>query len=193
MRLDLPDADIQWWPDFLAPPLADALFQQLLSDIPWRDDHITLYGKTYPVPRRQQWFADGGLSYTYSRIEMYPTPWTASMEQVRTALTQATGLVFNTCLANLYRDGQDSNGWHSDDEEELGPDPVIASVSFGATRDFRLRHNNSRQTHTLALTHGSLLLMGSGSQTHWQHTLPKRTRVHEPRVNLTFRRALGTR
>jgi alkylated DNA repair dioxygenase AlkB len=188
MRLDLPDADVRWFPDFLVPAVANTLFDALTDEVPWRDDHITLYGKTYPVPRRQQWFADGGRRYTYSRIEMVPTPWTAGMEQVRTALTTATGLVFNTCLANLYRDGQDSNGWHTDDEPELGPDPVIASVSFGATRDFRLRHNETRQTHTIALTHGSLLVMGGGSQTPWQHTSPKRKRVSEPRINLTFRR-----
>jgi alkylated DNA repair dioxygenase AlkB len=188
MRLDLPDTNIEWLPNFLPPAIADALFDALLNGIPWRDDHITLYGKTHLLPRRQQWFADGDRHYTYSRIEMAPTPWTPPMEQVRAALIDASGLHFNTCLANLYRDGQDSNGWHSDDEPELGVDPVIASVSLGATRDFRLRHNETRQTHTIALTHGSLLLMGSGSQTHWQHTIPKRKRVSEPRINLTFRR-----
>lgn len=187
VRLELPDADVRWLPEFLEPSRADTLFDALLCQIAWRDDVITLYGKTYAIPRRQQWFADGGRPYTYSRIEMQPAPWPPAMEEVRARIAAETGLTFNTCLANLYRDGNDSNGWHSDNEPELGPDPIIASVSLGATRDFRLRHNETRQTHTLGLTHGSLLLMGAGSQTHWQHTLPKRKRVTQPRVNLTFR------
>lgn len=188
MHLDLPDAELEWLPDFFPSAVADDLFGALMREVSWRDDHITLFGKTTPLPRRQQWFADGGRPYTYSRIHMVPAPWTPALLQVRAAIADVTGLDFNTCLANLYRDGNDSNGWHSDDEPELGPDPVIASVSLGATRDFRLRHKDTNQTHTLALTHGSLLVMGSGSQTHWQHTLPKRKRIVEPRINLTFRR-----
>ena len=188
MRLDLADADIHWLPDFLEQSLADTLFRALVQEIEWRDDQIHLFGKTHPLPRRQQWFADDERAYTYSNIRMHPVPWSAALSSVRTAVTRQTGLHFNTCLANLYRNGADSNGWHSDDEPELGPDPIVASVSFGVARDFRLRHKHTGQTHTLKLTHGSLLLMGSGSQTHWQHSLPKRKRITEPRVNLTFRR-----
>ncbi len=189
-RLDLPDADISLWPAFLGEHEATALLRELLGAIPWRRDTITVFGRTHPIPRLHQWFADDGRAYTWSGLTMEPAPWPDGLLRIRARLLAHTGVDFDGCLANLYRDGQDAMGWHADDEPELGPEPVIASVSLGASRDFQLRHRTRKDlpTTTITLPHGSLLVMEGPTQAHWKHQLPRRMRVVEPRINLTFRR-----
>lgn len=184
----LSDARVYLVDPFLAPEEAGALFDALLTGIRWRQDTIKLWGKVHDVPRLQQWFADEGMVYTWSGIRMEPEPWSAPLERLRARLQEAVGLRFNTALANLYRDGNDTVGWHADDEPELGDAPIIASVSLGATRDFVLRHRSRTElVQSIRLSHGSLLIMEGETQEHWKHCVPRRKRVHAPRINLTFR------
>lgn len=184
----LSDARVYLVDPFLAPEEAGSLFDALLTGIRWRQDTIKLWGKVHDVPRLQQWFADEGMVYTWSGIRMEPEPWSAPLERLRERLHEVLGLRFNTALANLYRDGNDTVGWHADDEPELGDAPVIASVSLGATRDFVLRHRSRTElVQSIRLSHGSLLVMEGETQEHWKHCVPRRKRVHAPRINLTFR------
>ena len=188
-EFDLPDGRVRLLPGFMNTPSAWSMLERLTADIPWRQDTIRMFGKTHNVPRLQQWFGDDGLTYTWSGIEMDPAPWPSSLLEVRAEVEKQAETQFNSVLANLYRDGDDVVGWHADDEPELGPDPVIASVSLGAERDFVLRHNrrNDVPNVTITLPHGSLLVMSDGTQRNWQHTLPRRKRIDTPRLNLTFR------
>lgn len=187
--MNLPDADVTYSPNFLSRDESDALFEYFVKEIPWRQDSITIWGKTHLLPRKQQWFADNELTYTWSGIRMEPVNWLPVLLIIRKRLLALTGVDFNTVLANLYRTGDDTVGWHSDDEPELGPEPIIASVSFGATRDFQLRHKYKAELPgvTLPLEHGSLLLMKGQTQRYWKHQLPRRKWIDSARVNLTFR------
>lgn len=184
--LELLDGKCTFVREFLNSKDSIRLYETMLDKVPWTQDKLTLYGKTHLAPRMSCWMADANLSYRYSNMTMQPTPWLAELKELTHAVGTQTGVDFNSVLVNHYRNGQDSNGWHADNEPELGPDPIVASLSLGGTRDFRLRHNASKKTHTLALTSGSLLIMYSGMQTHWQHTIPKRAHA-ESRINLTFR------
>lgn len=187
-HFDLPDAEIWLDPDWLPSDLASRLFERMMEEVPWRQDRITLYGKTHNVPRLNAWYGDPGRVYVWSGIRMEPTPWVGAVGEVKARLEETLGQRFNSALLNLYRDGQDSVAWHADDEPELGSDPIIASVSLGATRTFRLRHNEgAHDPVSLQLGHGSLLFMGGRTQRCWQHCIPRRVRIHEPRINLTFR------
>jgi alkylated DNA repair dioxygenase AlkB len=188
-KIEAADADLTLFPEFLSPGEASRFLEELMNNVPWRQDHIRLYGKVHAVPRLQQWFADDGLVYTWSGIEMQPEPWSSSLDWLRGRLHHVTGQRFNTVLANYYRNGNDTVGWHSDDEKELGKRPIIASISLGASRDFVLRHKTRTDVEkvVLRLTHGSLLVMSGDTQACWQHALPRRKRVSEARVNLTFR------
>lgn len=183
----LPDADVALH-EFLGEEEADRLFEELRVSIPWRQDRIRLYGKEHDAPRLHQWFADGGMSYTWSGIRMEASPWVPALREIRERLEVKTDIHFNTVLANLYRDGHDTVGWHADDEPELGPEPVIASVSLGAERDFVLQHKERTDLkEVIPLSHGSLLLMKGRTQACWQHCVPRRKRVRGARINLTFR------
>ena len=188
ITLDLPGADLRYDPHAWPPARADALFAALKTEIPWQQHRLTLFGREVGTPRLSCWIGDADAIYTYSRTRFEPLPWTPTVAALRDDLERRLGLHFNSVLANLYRDGQDSMGWHSDDEPELGAEPVIASLSFGAVRCFRLR---SRATRTAALSidlaHGSLLVMAGATQRLYQHALPRRARVAEARINLTFR------
>ena len=189
VRERFPDAQVEYVEDFLPAATADRMFARLRDSIDWRQDSLTMFGKRHLIPRLQQWFADAGLVYTWSGIRMEPTVWTPELEELRSMLHEHTGARFNTALANLYRDGDDTVGWHADDEPELGEEPVIASLSFGAPRDFVLRHNTRKDVDkaTFTLGHGSLLVMSGRTQYCWQHCLPRRKRCRLPRINLTFR------
>jgi len=160
----------------------------LRHGIDWRDEEILLFGRRVAVPRRVAWYGDPGASYTYSGTPHHPEPWTPALTCTRDRVQELTGARFNAVLLNLYRDGRDGMGWHADDEPELGPNPVIASVSLGATRRFCLRHRRRRDLRIdLPLAHGSLLLMSGATQHHWVHALPKTTAPVGERINLTFR------
>ncbi|MEM6895079.1 MAG: alpha-ketoglutarate-dependent dioxygenase AlkB [Bacteroidota bacterium] len=187
-RLPLPDSEITYYPNFFEQDWADNCFQELLEQTPWQQDDIKVFGKVYPQPRLTALYGNNGKSYSYSNITMQPHPFSERLLEIKTAIEQQSMEKFTTCLMNLYRDGQDSNGWHADDEKELGQNPVIASVSFGYERYFNLRHKNDKtQKHKLLLENGSLLLMAGPTQHFWQHQIAKTAKKVGPRINLTFR------
>lgn len=171
-------------PGWLDPIEADDLFATLTTSVPWEQKTIRMYGRETPVPRLTAWFGDA--TYSYSGTENAPHAWLPELEALRARLEDVTGARFNSCLTNLYRAGADSVGWHSDDEPELGVNPTIASISLGDTRDFRLRHQASREVATIPLGHGDLLVMRDESQASYRHSVPKRAHGAS-RINLTFR------
>lgn len=191
-QLPLPDADVRYAPSWLARQEADELFARLLQDIPWERHRLNLFGRDVDSPRLSCWIGDPGATYVYSRSRFEPRPWPATLLPLRERVERACQARFNSVLANLYRNGQDSMGWHSDDEPELGAQPVIASVSLGAERRFRFRPRAPRGTRAvppvgITLSHGSLLCMAGDTQRRYRHDLPKSTGLSEPRINLTFR------
>lgn len=173
-------------PGWLPQSEADPYLDVLTADIPWEQTITTIYGKTHPTPRLTCWFAD--VAYSYAGIRNEPRSWPAALTQLRRRLEERAGAEFDSCLANLYRDGNDTVGFHQDNEPGLDPRDPIASISLGATRDFRIREIATKRTWTLPLAHGDLLLMlGPDSQTRFQHAVPRRSRAGA-RINLTFRR-----
>lgn len=174
------------YPDFFSSEEADSFLTLVVETTPWEEQTLTMFGRRVREPRLSAWVADG-ITYTYSRSTRYPTPWTPVLQEIRLRCESAASAQFNSVLANLYRNGQDHMGWHADDEPANGPHPVIASVSLGTTRRFDLRHNESKETISVPLTHGSLLVMSQQSQHKWKHRIAKTTKVTSPRVNLTFR------
>lgn len=186
--IELPGASLDYHSDFLPLDEAERYFNCLRHSLEWQQDHIQLFGRRVAIPRLQCWYGDAGLVYRYSGLTMTARPWTPELDQLRQRIERLSGYRFNAVLANLYRDGHDSVGWHADNEPELGNNPVIASLSLGQPRQFKLRSNEDhRQQHRIELQQGSLLLMSGTSQQHWQHCLPKSRRITQPRVNLSFR------
>lgn len=174
--------------DVLDRARADAAFRRLIDELPWTEHELEMFGRTVLEPRLSAWIGDEGTAYRYSGRLREPRPWTPALIELRALCESLADARFNSVLANLYRTGSDSMGWHADDEPELGPHPVIASLSLGATRRFRLRHRLTRETVSIDLPAGSLLVMRGPCQEHWQHSLPKTAREVGPRINLTFRR-----
>ncbi len=186
--LNLPDADLCLLPAWQSANVADTWLAQLLEQTPWEQPHVRLYGRLHPVPRLVAWYGDPEARYRYSGLVHQPLPWTPLLEQIRDQVATAVGQPLNGCLLNHYRDGQDSMGWHSDDETELGPEPLIASLNLGGTRRFDLRRKGqTRIAHSLPLAHGSLLVMRGPTQHYWQHQVAKTRSQCAPRLNLTFR------
>ena len=188
--LDIPDAEIRYWPsvDFGARP--DLMLRKLVEQTPWRSEVITLWGKQYQQPRLTAWFGDVGARYTYSGLSLEPLPWTDLLAGIRRRVEALAEASFNSVLLNYYRDHRDSMGMHSDDEPELGRNPTIASVSFGEQRTLVLKHRFKKELQSvqLPLESGSLLLMRGATQHHWKHGINKVSHPCGPRVNLTFRR-----
>lgn len=173
---------------FLHEAEAEDLLNDLEAAVPWQQHQVTLFGRTHDCPRLSAWYGDADAVYTYSGYRMQPLPWRADLRQLAERLMRHCGHSFNSVLLNLYRDGNDSMGCHSDDEAELDPAAPIASISLGAARDFVLqRRADKSQRIVQGLEHGSLLLMSAASQRVWVHSLPKRRRIEEARINLTFR------
>ena len=188
IQLHLPDAAIIYYPHFFDKNDADALFTQLKKDIPWQQDDIQVFGKIHPQPRLTALFGNEGKPYSYSNIRMQPHPWNLLLQKVKSHVENVAETNFTTVLLNYYRDGKDSNGWHADNEKELGSNPVIASLSFGAERVFQLKHNTLKdQKKNIVLEHGSLLIMKGTTQHFWKHQIPKTSKPIGPRINLTFR------
>jgi alkylated DNA repair dioxygenase AlkB len=181
-----------FFPGFLAQTEADRLFRFLLDHISWQQQSIRIFGRSVMQPRLTASFADEGVSYVYSGIALASETWNPELADLKRRIEKATGCTFNTALLNLYRDGNDSMGWHRDNERELGPEPVVASLSLGATRRFLLReyHNKSNRI-AVELSHGSLLLMRGECQEYWEHSVPKTKSVTEERINITFRQVTG--
>jgi alkylated DNA repair dioxygenase AlkB len=187
LRLPLAAADVVYDASAFAPR-ADALFAALPDEIPWEQHRLRLFGREVSAPRLSCWIGDTDTAYTYSRTRFEPHAWTPVLASLRGELATRFDLRFNSVLANLYRDGRDSMGWHSDNEPELGDEPVIASLSFGAPRRFRFRSRETRKVAlALELAHGSLLVMRGGTQRFYQHDLPKAGAGVGARINLTFR------
>ena len=170
-------------------PLAEAnvYLEKLLASIVWQNDEALIYGKHIVTKRKVAWYADKNFSYTYSNTTKIALPWTKELLSLKALVEQYCNTRFNSCLLNLYHNGEEGVSWHSDDEKALGKDTCIASLSFGAARKFAVKHKTSKETHALILEHGSLLVMQGSMQSHWLHSLPKTKKVRHPRVNLTFR------
>jgi alkylated DNA repair dioxygenase AlkB len=189
-RFELPGADVRLT-RFCDADAAQQWFARLHAEIPWERHRLRLFGRDIEAPRLSCWIGDPGSEYTYSGTRFSPHDWTPACAELRDRLVAPCGETFNSVLCNLYRDGRDSMGWHSDNEAELGPEPSIASLNFGASRRFRLRHRNNPSVRLeLDLDPGSLLLMAGATQRNYRHDLPKTPRPVGARVNLTFRRTV---
>jgi len=185
--LKLEDANIEYQPDFIDNESASELYQQLFEKTSWDQDTVVVYGKAHLTPRLSYWVGEDWMDYRYSNHTMKAHPWNPLLLDIKRLIEEKTGDSFNSVLVNYYRDGRDSNGWHSDDEPELGKNPIIASLSLGAARDFHLRHKKRKDLkHKMRLEHGSLLMMRGETQHYWQHQIPKRAHANG-RINLTFR------
>lgn len=185
---DLPDAEISYHPNFFDFQRSNELFSILKSEIPWQLDNITVFGKSHPQPRLTALFGNEGKPYGYSNIVMQPHAWSPLIMYIKNEIEEICQETFTTVLLNRYRDGKDSNGWHADNEKELGKNPIIASVSFGAARVFQMKHNSiENQKQNIILEHGSLLIMKGTTQHFWKHQIPKTAKPIGERINLTFR------
>ncbi len=188
INLNLPDSDIIYFRNFFSQDKADTYFEHFRKEVPWQQDDIKVFGKIYPQPRLTALYATNGKAYSYSNITMQPHDFTEALMEIKKKIESKTDVIFTTCLLNHYRHGKDSNGWHADNEKELGKNPVIASVTLGQERYFHLRHReNKLLKHKLLLEHGSLLLMQGATQHHWLHQIPKTAKTIGERINLTFR------
>lgn len=190
-KLPLSEGDVTYFPHALSKNDADTFFELLKAELPWRQDSIRLFGKPVKIPRLQSWHGDDDCTYTYSNLTMPPNPWTNSLLSIKDcceALCAATqNTKFNSVLANWYRDGQDSMSFHSDDEPELGINPVIASVTLGEARPFVFKHKETKEKYTQVLEHGSVLIMAGTTQSHYVHGIAKTAKPIGGRINLTFR------
>ncbi|RTE65983.1 alpha-ketoglutarate-dependent dioxygenase AlkB [Amphritea opalescens] len=193
MNAPISQGELSLEPHFIDPPAAQRLYQTLLDELCWQQPQIRMFGRQVSIPRLQCFQGDPGIHYRYSGLALQTEPWHPLINNLRRRIEALSQQSFNTVLINYYRNGQDSMGWHSDDEPELGKNPVIASLSLGQSRRFLLRHryDNSiaRQEHLL--NSGSLLIMSGQLQHYWHHSVPKTSRPLEGRINLTFRHTLN--
>ena len=188
IHLQLPNAQLIYIPNFFYLAQADAYFKSLKESIAWQQDDITVFGTTYKQPRLTALYGNNGKPYSYSNISMTPNIFTEDLLHIKNAIESEIQHTFTTVLLNLYRNGNDSNGWHADNEKELGKNPVIASVSFGEMRPFYFKHRHIKEeNHKLHLNHGSLLVMKGEMQHYWVHQIAKTKKKIGERINLTFR------
>lgn len=191
ISLQVPDAHVQYDGGFYAFAKAEQFFNALQEETPWRQNKITVFGKIYDEPRLTQLYGDHQMEYSYSGITFKALEWSPLLKSIKDDIEAATGYDFNICLVNLYRSGADSNGWHADNEKELGKNPVIASISLGQERFFHLKHNEHKEwRYKFALKSGSLLLMAGETQHTYKHQIAKTKRDIQPRINLTFRKLI---
>ena len=181
------DGEAIYYTQTLDAAQADHYFNTLLNTIGWKNDEVVIFGKRIITKRQVAWYADAGYNYTYSNTTKEALPWTKELLELKQLAEKLSGHTYNSCLLNLYHDGDEGMGWHSDDEKELEKDGAIASLSFGAERKFVFKHRDSKEKIEVQLAHGSLLVMKGATQTHWLHALPKSKKVTEARINLTFR------
>src|SRR6201996_371549 len=186
------DGRADYYGQVLGPAEAEGYLERLLKEIEWRNDEAVIFGRHIVTKRKVAWYGDNTYTYTYSNITRQALPWTKDLLALKELTERLTGVRYNSCLLNLYHDGDEGMAWHSDDEKELEPDGAIASLSFGAERRFLFRHRENKETIEVVLAAGSLLVMRGSTQTHWLHSLPKMKKVRSPRVNLTFRNMLRT-
>ncbi|MCO5248332.1 MAG: alpha-ketoglutarate-dependent dioxygenase AlkB [Chitinophagales bacterium] len=185
------DGEVYYFPHFIAPSLSENYLNLFTQKIKWKHESITLFGKNVLQPRLTAWYGDNNALYSYSGTTMQPNVWTEELLQLKIKIETFFQHPFNSALLNLYRDGTDSVGWHKDNEKELGKNPMIASLSFGMTRQFKLRHQEDKKYIVkLTLEQGSLLLMKGLTQHKWYHCVPKEPKIDNPRINITFRNIL---
>jgi alkylated DNA repair dioxygenase AlkB len=183
----IPNGEYLYFPQFFEKSLADQYLQLFIDNIEWRQESMNMYGKQVLFPRLTSWYGDNDKPYSFSGITLSPHPWSEELMYIKSKIEPICEKTFNSVLLNLYRDGNDSISWHTDAEKELGRNPLIASVNFGAERKFQIRHNTTGETHDIVLKHGSLLIMRGELQHYWKHQVPKQKAINKPRVNLTFR------
>lgn len=176
-----------FYPNFFPKSESDILLKGLRNNIVWKQESMNMYGKKIDFPRLTAWYGNNDKPYSFSGITLQPLPWTSEILTIKNKIEPIAKTVFNSVLLNLYRDGNDSISWHTDAEKELGINPIIASVNFGATRKFQLRHIKTKEKLEIELTHGSLLIMQGELQHFWQHQVPKTSKPVGERINLTFR------
>lgn len=181
------DGEVFYFDNILNKSQANRFFSDFLKTVDWKNDELFIYGKQIITKRKVAWYGDAGCDYTYSKSTKTAIPMTSELVTLKTIIEKQTHATFNSCLLNLYHDGDEGMAWHSDDEKELGNQPIIASVSLGAERKFVFKHKKSKESVSHILENGSLLLMKGDTQQFWQHSLPKTKKINEARINLTFR------
>lgn len=181
------DGVVNYFGCILAPEQNEFYFNHLLNSIAWKNDELIVYDKSIVTKRKVAWYGDVDYHYTYSKRTKQALPWTKELLQLKAIVEVKAGVIFNSCLLNLYHDGDEGVAWHSDDEYNLDDQTSIASLTFGAQRKFSFKHKKNKETVSLELEAGSLLIMKGATQVHWVHSLPKTKKVSEPRINLTFR------
>lgn len=183
----IPNGEYVYYPSFFDKKTSDSYLSLLTNNILWQQESMNMYGKQVMFPRLTSWYGDNDKPYSFSGITLKPHPWTTELLEIKQVIEPICEVNFNSVLLNLYRDGNDSISWHTDAEKELGKNPLIASVNFGAERKFQIRHNQTQETHDIILKHGSLLIMKGELQHYWKHQVPKQKSIVKPRINLTFR------
>jgi alkylated DNA repair dioxygenase AlkB len=181
------DGLVNYYGKILAYQEANRYLDLLMQNILWKNDEVIIFGKHIVTKRKTAWYGDSDYLYTYSNITKQAFPWTKELSDLKQMVEEFAGVKFNSCLLNLYHNGNEGMGWHSDDEKSLGKDNTIASLSFGAERKFLFKHKQTKQIISLVLEHGSLLIMKDATQRNWLHSLPKSKDIVRPRINLTFR------
>jgi alkylated DNA repair dioxygenase AlkB len=171
---------------------SNELLNRLIENLPWESMMIKMFGKNLKIPRLQCWIGDEGCDYKYSGKMLNRQNWTKELMIIREKIFQETKIDFNSVLANYYRDGKDSMGWHSDDEKELGPNPTIASISFGSERNLYFRNKISKKIISIPQRHGCLVMIDGRTQKNWQHSIKKTQKIIGPRINLTFRNIIAS-
>ncbi len=184
------DGTVHYYGKVLTDQEANQYFDCLMHTIEWKNDEVLIYGKRITTKRKVAWYGDTDFEYTYSKITKRALPWTPELAALKALIEAKTGETFNSCLLNLYHSGEEGMAWHSDAEKDLKKNGAIGSLSFGAERKFALKHRATKETISLVLAHGSLLIMKDTTQTHWLHRLPPTKLVTKPRINLTFRAIL---
>jgi alkylated DNA repair dioxygenase AlkB len=181
------DGVVQYFGKVISTENANQFMEALINNIEWKNDEVVIYGKRIVTKRKMAWYGDKAFEYKYSNIIRTALVWTEELLALKARVESHTAESYNSCLLNLYHDGNEGMGWHSDDEKDLKKDGAIASLSLGADRKFGFKHKQDKQSLYLTLEHGSLLLMKEQVQSHWLHSLPKTSKVLKPRINLTFR------
>lgn len=181
------DGTVNYYGKLFNQEVADNYFSKLSQKIEWQNDRILIFGKHIVTKRKVAWYGEKQFKYTYSKITKLALIWTKELLEIKSAIEHKTGESFNSCLLNLYHNGEENMSWHSDDEKDLKKNSAIASLSFGAERKFTFKHKESKEKVACVLEHGSLLLMKNETQSHWLHQLPKTKMIKSPRINLTFR------
>jgi alkylated DNA repair dioxygenase AlkB len=181
------DGTVVYYGHIMPQNEANSYMEKLLETIDWKNDEAIIFGKLIITKRKVAWYGDSNFNYTYSNRTKQALQWTPELLKLKALIEEKSGETYNSCLLNLYHDGNEGMSWHSDGEKDLKKNGAIASVSFGAERKFAFKHKKNKQTVSLILNHGSLLVMKDETQTHWLHRLPPTTRISSPRINLTFR------